>query len=363
MMNVRIGLFALVVALLFAAAVPAGAHDGFSSCGGHNSTKAPGQQVPPQPWDLDCDSVDDQVDNCPPLGYDDIRTRNPNQADSDNDGIGDWCESDDDNDGVNDWKDGKVEYESRRQKLDNCRTIPNPGQEDDNQNGVGNLCEFDDDKDGTFNTEDNCPRDPNPDQADMDGDGLGDVCDLDQDGDLRRDVNDNCPRFPNPDQTDRDGDGRGAPCDPDGDDPPAPPVAPDPPPAPVPVASTSGPPPGPPDRFAPQVSARLSSTQHLDDFGDVLIVRVTCSEACTVKAELSVDRKVARKLRLRGTTVVGAGAARLEGAATTYAFVRFDRKVRSRLVKLRRARATLKVSVTDPSGNARSTTRRVTLVR
>jgi hypothetical protein len=363
-MYVRIGLCALVAALLFAV-VPAAAHDSSGSCGGHNSTKAPSGGVPPQPWDLDCDSVPDDIDNCPPLGYDDIRTRNPNQADSDNNGVGDWCQADDDSDGINDWKDSKVEYESRRQKLDNCRTIANPGQEDDNNNGVGNLCEFDDDGDGTFNTEDNCPRDPNPDQADMDGDSLGDVCDLDMDGDLNRNVVDNCPRFPNPDQTDRDGDGFGAPCDPDGDDPPAPPATAGPTPTPTPTATTAtnAPPPGPPDRFAPQVSARMSSTQHLVDFEDALIVRVTCSEACTAKAELMVDRRVARKLRLRGTTVVGSGAARLEAAATTYAFVRFDRKVRSRLMKLRRTRATLKVSVTDPSGNARSTTRRVTLVR
>ena len=66
-------------------------------------------QGPPPPDDLDCDFVKDKVDNCPPLGYDDLRTRHPGQEDADGDGIGDWCEADDDGDGWFDWTDHEID--------------------------------------------------------------------------------------------------------------------------------------------------------------------------------------------------------------------------------------------------------------
>ena len=193
----------LVLALL---AVPAFAHDGAAAqCGGGGVNHGT-SQVPPPPDDLDCDFVKDTVDNCPPIGYDDIRTRNPDQEDADDDGVGDWCQADDDADGIFDWTDHEIEYGRRGSRLDNCRTVDNPGQEDDNGNGVGNACEFDSDGDGLFDSEDNCPSAPNPDQADLEGDDFGDVCDNDDDGDYSRDSRDNCPRYPNPDQLDADQD-------------------------------------------------------------------------------------------------------------------------------------------------------------
>lgn len=60
--------------------------------------------IPPNENDDDADGVLDDVDNCP-------LTFNPNQADSDNDGIGDVCDDDLDNDGVPDI-------------LDNCPNTP-----------------------------------------------------------------------------------------------------------------------------------------------------------------------------------------------------------------------------------------------
>ena len=73
---------AFVLALLSVSPEPAAAH-----CGGGDINQGD-SQVPPPPDDLDCDFVKDDVDNCPPIGYDDIRTRNPNQEDADNDGAG-----------------------------------------------------------------------------------------------------------------------------------------------------------------------------------------------------------------------------------------------------------------------------------
>ncbi|MBN1211637.1 MAG: immune inhibitor A [candidate division Zixibacteria bacterium] len=70
------------------------------------------------------------TDNCP-------ATFNPNQADSDTDGLGDSC--------------------------DNCTTTANPLQEDTDEDGVGDSC-------------DNCIYVYNPDQLDGDEDDIGDAC-------------------------------------------------------------------------------------------------------------------------------------------------------------------------------------------
>lgn len=65
--------------------------------------------------------------------------------------------------------------------LDNCVDVSNPDQKDTDCDGLGDLCDpspYDDrDGDGVGDACDNCPTDANPDQSDMDCDGLGDVCD------------------------------------------------------------------------------------------------------------------------------------------------------------------------------------------
>lgn len=81
--------------------------------------------------DGDFDGVPDCVDNCP-------TTPNPDQADADEDEVGDAC--------------------------DNC-VNPNPDQADTDNDGLADGC-------------DNCPTVANPGQADFDLDGIGDACDL-----------------------------------------------------------------------------------------------------------------------------------------------------------------------------------------
>ncbi|PTL99155.1 MAG: hypothetical protein DA394_07215, partial [Candidatus Arcticimaribacter sp.] len=106
--------------------------------------------------DPDNDLIFGEADNCP-------FTFNPNQVDTDGDGIGDICDSDDDNDGIPDGS-------------DNCPLTSNNNQEDSDLDGIGNACDSDNDNDGVSDAIE-IAMGTDPLGEDSDGDGYDDGAD------------------------------------------------------------------------------------------------------------------------------------------------------------------------------------------
>jgi len=188
--------------------------------------------------DADGDGEPDGMDNCPAvpngvcsdsLSYCDIDGVLPvtmeelsagDQADWNENGVGDACEDADD-DGVMDYLDNCPGVANDDQDpaactdfdgdhvyddVDNCIEDYNSNQEDRDLDSVGDAC-------------DNCMFVPNADQLDSDDDGFGDACAEDYDNDGIMDDEDNCPTVFNPGQENTSGTYRGDACEPPAADP------------------------------------------------------------------------------------------------------------------------------------------------
>ena len=167
------------------------------------------------PVDADEDEICDAEDNC-------VDAANDDQADLDEDGMGDVCDDDLDGDGAA----NALEVECQSDPidaasvpadgdddgicdvLDNCAELANAGQADLDADDAGDACDDDIDGDGASNAlEAECESDP--------ADALSTP--VDADGDEVCDVGDNCADAVNGDQLDFDDDGEGDACDADDD--------------------------------------------------------------------------------------------------------------------------------------------------
>ncbi|MBT4065764.1 MAG: hypothetical protein HOE76_00900 [Euryarchaeota archaeon] len=131
--------------------------------------------------DTDGDGFVDQLDVCPAI--------NDDQADLDNDGIGDACESDTDGDGIED-------------EFDNCVRDTDPWESEHSIDHDQDGCQdenrdADDDDDGVLDLSDDCPLGEINWNSSFDHDNDGchdDIEDDDDDSDGFMDSDDNCPR-------------------------------------------------------------------------------------------------------------------------------------------------------------------------
>ncbi len=111
---------------------------------------------------------------------------------------------------------GDTDNDAVFDKLDNCIDDLNTNQANNDDDLLGDVCDLDDDNDMVDDINDAFPFDPNE-SIDTDHDMIGDNADTNDDGDAHLDVNDNCPLITNNDQVNTDTDTEGNACDSDDD--------------------------------------------------------------------------------------------------------------------------------------------------
>jgi hypothetical protein len=121
----------------------------------------------------------------------------------------------------------------------------------------------------------------------------------------------------------------------------------------------------PKDGLAPVLTATVGKVKLGDVLKKGLSAAASCNEACSVRAQLQVDAKTAKKLKLgKVATVIGSGNASASGAGKLTVPVKLTAKAKKALKKQKSLKATLILSGTDSAGNAaKPVSKTVTLKR
>jgi len=120
---------------------------------------------------------------------------------------------------------------------------------------------------------------------------------------------------------------------------------------------TSGPGTGPGTAAKPTLAVKRARPKAIARKGVALTV--ACPAACTVKAELLVDKASARKLKLRRGRTAGSARGTLAAAGSAKLAVKPAAKLRKRFARLKRAKLTVRVTVIDAAGARQVLTRRI----
>ena len=126
-----------------------------------------------------------------------------------------------------------------------------------------------------------------------------------------------------------------------------------------PAASGGGP---GPDTAAPAATLKAAKQKLKAVLAKGLAVTASCSEPCTLKLQLVIDKKTAKKLKLgKKPTVIGTLTRSLAGSAKLK--IKLTGKAKKRLKKAKSVKLSVRAVATDPAGNAAAVVKTVTLKR
>ena len=121
---------------------------------------------------------------------------------------------------------------------------------------------------------------------------------------------------------------------------------------------------GGPDVAAPGLSLSLARTADLaSSRSRGLSLAATCSEACTFTAELTIDRRTARRFGLASAkrVVVGRATTSLAAGQKKTLRVKFSSKAKRKLARAKKVKVQVALRAVDSAGNATESKRTVTL--